>query len=171
MSINAYFDESGKFKDHTVTAFGGVLCSFPQYRSFAPDWEMRLNAAGIPRLTMKEALRHSVKLSDKLPALGVSKRSKALSPFIECVRRHMVVVIGVAVNVAAFQALPSHCLQVLGKDPFFLAFRLALIRIVELTPNNDVISLICDDEEAMAERMLKSRVENRRSDCSLPVDS
>lgn len=88
VSISGFFDESGKFKDRDVIAFGGVAAQtilFDQY--FAEEWRFLLNVCGLESLTVKEAFNVRRPLSDKLPALGIDERIKALLPFILCVRK------------------------------------------------------------------------------------
>ena len=41
VTINAFFDESGKFKDHTVVSFGGVASPAVEINPFAEDWGRR----------------------------------------------------------------------------------------------------------------------------------
>src|SRR5882724_3446311 len=110
----SYFDESGKFHDHRVVAFGGVICSAEGMDPFFEDWHGCLDQNGLRVLTMKEVLRHDRPLSPKKPALGVEARTAALLPFIECIRRHLWIVTGIALDVKAFESLPSHCHQLLG---------------------------------------------------------
>lgn len=99
---------------------------------------------------MKEALQAHRPLSDKNPALGVEKRTAALMPFVNCVRRHLMVVTGLAIDAKAFKSLPNHYFQLMGDDPSFTAFTRTLLAVLEITHPEDKISLICDDEEEMA---------------------
>jgi hypothetical protein len=104
---------------------------------------------------MKEALRHDRPLSAKNPALGIEARTGALLPFIRCIRRHLWMVTGIALDVNAFKSLPSHCHQILGDDPFFMAFLRMLLHVIESTQNDDNLMMVCDDEEKMALPMYK----------------
>lgn len=155
VTITAAFDESGKFKDHTVVAFGGVACPAIEVQSFSTGWARCLYINGLESLTMKEALRHNRPLSEKNPALGLDARIEALLPFISCIRTHLQAIVGIALDVKAFTNLPSHYHQILGNDPFFTAFLRTVTEVVELTSPDDKITFICDDEEQMAEPMYK----------------
>ena len=114
------------------------------------DWGRLLDANGLTTLTMKDALKAHRPLSDKNPALGVESRIAALIPFIDCVKKHLMVITGIAVDAKAFKSLPNHYFQVMGDDPFFTAFTRTMLEVLKITHPEDKISLICDDEEEMA---------------------
>lgn len=155
VTINAFFDESGKFKDHTVVTFGGIASPAAEINPFAEDWGRYLYMNGLKYLTMKEALNANRPLSEKNPALGFDARAEALLPFIGCVRKHLQVIVGTALDVDAFTKLPSHYHQFLGNDPFFTAFLRTLIEVLGLTHPDDKLTVICDDDEQMAPPMYK----------------
>lgn len=155
VTINAFFDESGKFKDHAVVSFGGVASPAVEINPFAEDWGRYLYMNGLKCLTMKEALNANRPLSEKNPALGFDARVEALLPFIGCMRKHLQVIVGIALDVDAFKKLPSHYHQFLGDDPFFTAFLRMLIEALNLTHPNDRLTFICDDDEQMALPMYK----------------
>jgi Protein of unknown function (DUF3800) len=155
LTLMTYFDESGKFKDHQVVSFGGVVGEASHMQPFYEEWHKCLFQNNLPVLTMKEALRHNRPLSEKNPALGAAARTEALLPFIRCIRKHLLAITGIALDVPAFRALPSHFHQLLGDDPFFTAFLRMLIEIVDMARDGDKLMMVCDDEEAMAEPMYK----------------
>jgi hypothetical protein len=151
LTISTFFDESGKFKDRDVISFGGVISPSAHFSgSFAKDWALCLEANGLETLTMKEALRAERPLSAKNPAIGVESRTATLLPFIDCIRRHLMVITGLAIDAQAYAALPSHYHQAMGDNPCFTAFTRALLAVLEVTDTEDKISLICDDEEEAA---------------------
>src|SRR5216684_4002315 len=81
MTISAYFDESGKFKDHDVVSFCGIASPGVQFQqNFAMDWIRCLNAAGIFCLSAKASFNPRIPLSKKNPALGVENRTAVLLP-------------------------------------------------------------------------------------------
>src|ERR1700691_3750879 len=81
---------------------------------------------------------------------GVSKRTKALTDFVLCIRKHLQVVIGCAVDVRYFKKLPPHFFQVYGHDPSYLAFVRAVLQVSQFTPDGERVSLICDEDEETA---------------------
>jgi hypothetical protein len=149
-TVTAFFDESGKFKDHKVISFGGVAGFNEQFNSFADEWGSLLYRNGLQLLTAKDALNARRPLSQKNTRVGVNERNQDLSPFLACIRKHLSVVTGVTIDVRAFKTLPSHFFQTYGDDPAFMAFARALLKVVEFTPGQDKISFICDDEEKLA---------------------
>jgi hypothetical protein len=156
MTISAFFDESGKFKDQDVVTFCGVAAPALQFQQhFANDWLRCLNANDIFSLTAKEAFNSRRPLSEKNPALGLDNRIDSLLPFLACIRKHIHVVTGVAINVKEFKKLPSHYYQLLGNNPHFTAFLRTILKIIELSAQNHHVSLVCDDEEEMALPMYK----------------
>jgi len=50
----------------------------------------------------------------------------------------------VVIDVKAFNALPEHYRQEMGKDPFFTAFTSALLSVLELADVPNKINLTCD---------------------------
>lgn len=153
--VNAFFDESGKFKDHSTIAFSGIAAGPQDFIGFTSDWKNHLRLNGLKSLTMKRALNVNSPLSEKRAARGIANRIDVLKPFAECIRKHMQNVVGVAVDVEAFHRAPSHLQRLWGHDPFFLAFTRILLAVIEPASNDDKINIICDDEEAVALGMYK----------------
>ena len=85
----------------------------------------------------------------------MNNRLHALMPFAECIRKHLQNVIGVAVDVKAFNESPSHLRQLWTDDPISMAFTRSLLAIIEPLAPSDNISVICDDEEHTALPMYK----------------
>jgi hypothetical protein len=152
MSVSGFFDESGKFKDHSVISFSGVAATTELFHQpyFVPDWQYALHQSGLESLSAKSAFRHRVALSTKVEALGIDERIKALLPFVRAIRKNLQLIVGAAIDVEAFKKLPSHYYQILGDDPFFTAFLSMVMEVVGDVPANDQLSFICDDEEEMA---------------------
>lgn len=146
-TVTSFFDESGKFKDHRVISFGGVSSYNEDFPAFAEEWNRLLVKNGLSVLHAKEALRFKVPLSARNTRIGLAERIADLTPFILCIRKHLSVVTGVAIDVAAFKKLPQHFFKTYGNDPIFVSFARALLKVVEFTPDNDKISFTCDDDE------------------------
>jgi hypothetical protein len=120
-TVAAFFDESGKFKDHEVISVGcvgGYVESFD--RDLAPDWLALLNFYGLEMLTCKEALNYKRPFDRQESGLGLEDRSRALVSFIACLRKHVQLISGLAVEVKAYRQLPSHFFQVFGS--IYVAF-------------------------------------------------
>src|SRR3954451_16276179 len=105
MTVSAFFDESGKFKDHKVISMGCVAAFARQVDDFSHDWGRLLHASGVKDLSAKNVFNSNRQFSAKNPALGVKKRVESLLPFIGCIRKNLQVVSGCAVDVAAFKEL------------------------------------------------------------------
>jgi len=161
--VNVFLDESGKFKDDAVISFCGVVGDQGAFREFGACWAHCLQDNGIEMLSAKDAFNANRALSEKNPALG-SARESALMPFIACIRKHLDSVRGVSIDAEAFRNLPSHYFKVLGDDPFFTAFLRAVLDAVNLVPEGDRLTMICDDEEQMALPMY--RLYRRIKSCS-----
>ena len=149
-TVNTFFDESGKFKDHKVICFGGVASYGEHVEQFAKQWELLLFRNGLKELSAKTVLNPTRALSIKNKDTGVDKRIEALLPFIHCIRKNLLVVTGVTIDAEAFKKLPSHMFQFFGNNPIFVAFARAMLHVIDFTPEKDKITFICDDEEQVA---------------------
>jgi len=149
-TVNAFFDESGKFRDHDVICFGGVASYSEDLVRFSKEWGRLLHVNGMREFTAKNAFNYRRPLGTRNKAIGVKKRIAALRPFVQCIRTGLSAVTGVTVDVPAFNGLPSKVHEVYARDPIFMAFLRALLHVLDFAPQNDRISFICDDEEQMA---------------------
>ena len=150
MVVSAYFDESGKYKDKDVVSFGGVSSFNSDFTDFSQEWLRLLRINGLRELTCKKALKPNVPLSAKNSEIGVESRIADLLPFVACIRKHLQVVLGLAFDARSFRNLPGNYLKFLGPDPTYTAFMRALLRVLEFTPPDDRIVVVCDDEEKTA---------------------
>jgi hypothetical protein len=151
MGVSAFFDESGNFKDHAITCLGSVSGFEEDFmHHFAPEWKRLLHLNGLKVLSAKDVLNPNRPISKKNQNVGLKKRINDLFPFIACIRKHLQVVIGFAVDAEAFKKLPSHFHQQFGDKPSYLAFARSILQIVEWTPDDDKIALICDEDEEIA---------------------
>jgi hypothetical protein len=150
MTVSGFFDESGKFKDHKVISIGCVAAFNQHVDDFAHNWGRLLFINGLENLSAKNVLNYNRPLSRKVDAFGVRERTDALLPFIACVRKHLEVIVGCAVDVRAFKKLPSHFFQVYGTDPSYMAFARTILQVCDFTPLRDRIVLVCDEDEETA---------------------
>ena len=154
--VSAYFDESGKFKDHKIVSFGGVASYADQFNEFAREWDLLRAKNGLRKeFSAKRIFNPNRPLSDRNPRIGVKERIEDLLPFISCVRKHLLVISVVAIDVYAYKRLPEYYHQFFGTDPVFTAFTRSILNVVEFTPADDKMVFICDDEEYAAEPFYK----------------
>jgi hypothetical protein len=151
MAIQAFFGESGKFQNQQSISFGGVATPYEHIDGFVTDWDQLLPAAGIETLSMKTALRFEVPLSERQPATGLVHRLDALMPFVECIRRHMMFVSGMAVKSSAFEAAPLPFKKLWG-NPIYFSFARASLELIDYA-KGDVVMLTCDEDPATAVQM------------------
>jgi hypothetical protein len=147
MTVSAFFDESGKFRDKEVICFGGVVSFADHFNVFADEWRRLLKINGLKSLHATEAFKHRRPLSKKNQDTGVNKRINDLMPFILCIRKHLLAVVGIAVDVRGFKSLPSHFFQFYGNDPIYMAFARMILQVIDFTPDGDRISMIVDEDE------------------------
>lgn len=147
-----YFDESGKFADHSIVAFCGLMNTVERWETFKPEWRYCLRHHGITSLHMsKGALNFKRQFSAKRPALGREDRIKVLSTFIVAIKQHVELGVVADMDVRAYKNLKSHIQQKVG-DPYFVSFKTALIKTLDYvkpTPDS-ILSVMCDDEEQYA---------------------
>ena len=146
--VLGYFDESGKFKDQEIVCFAGYVAGWKAVEAFDGDWSYWLRRFGLDCLTMKHALNHRVRLSDKTDARGPKERITVLMNFADCILKHFEFGTSVAVDVKAFESLSSEPRRVLGKNPHYMAFSRVLGEIKKHYRGELKIALVCDDEEA-----------------------
>jgi hypothetical protein len=150
MTVSAFVDESGKFKDHDVIALGCVGDYAERLVDFHHEWGRLLRVNGLKDLSAKKVFNYNRPLSKNNSDTGLKKRIKSLRPFIICIRKHLQVAIGCAVDVREFKKLPPHFFQIWGHDPAYLAFVKIMLQIANFTSDSDKISLICDEDEETA---------------------
>jgi hypothetical protein len=150
MIISAFFDESGKFKDHSTVAFAGVAGVADNLTKFCDEWRRHLRLNGLESLTMKKALNHKSPLSPKRAAKGITNRLDALLPFAVCIRRHLQNVLAFAIDVVAFKGCPERVRNLWGNDPHYMVFTRVLLEVMKALGEGDSISIVCDDEEDTA---------------------
>lgn len=144
-------DESGKFLDSEVVVIGAVIAlNRAHMGDFVNEWGYWLKQNGLEFLEMKEALKLYRPLSEKVSAHEPNQRIAALLPFVMCVRRHLHMITGVAIDVQEFGRVPEQYRKIWSDDPCYTAFARVVLQIVESSPNDGIISLYCDDEEKTA---------------------
>lgn len=147
MTVHGFYDESGKFKDKKVISIGGVASYKTDLDNFAQEWGRHLRANGLAVLSAKKVFNPRRPLSRRNTDVGIEKRIQALHPFVSCIRKHLQVVTGVAIDAQAFNNLPPHFFQFYGRDPSYMAFVSNLLELIGYTPQRDKIVLVFDEDE------------------------
>ena len=153
MIHQAYFDESGKKGDHPVVTFSGVAVSQSKLQGFDDAWNELLRSYGLPSLHMARASRLSEKHGHKIrKGQSIGERIDALIPFADCINDHLEIGLLQALDVNGFNSLSKAAKIQLGSpdDPYHIAFARGLLEIVDYVPEDDRISLICDDDPETA---------------------
>src|ERR1700730_4216854 len=84
-----YFDESGKFKDHEIVAFCGLIATFDYWDRFNQEWQYLLRHYGLKSLHMKSGvLNFKRSLSPKKAVMGREARFQALEQFVRTIKLH-----------------------------------------------------------------------------------
>jgi hypothetical protein len=131
-------------------AFAGIAAINSNFVDLTIEWQRNLKRCGLTSLTMKQALNHRRPISGKVEAKGITNRVKTLLPFIEAIRKHNSLVVGAAVDVEAFNALPSEDRRSLENNPHYMAFVRVLVEAADIVNNGDKLTCICDDDEKTA---------------------
>lgn len=143
--IHAYFDESGKHKDHPVVSLGGVCISQSNLDQFDEAWKMLLRQYGLHALHMKKVMKQA-KLSPLVPARSSAERVEAMKPFADCINTKLEYCFAQAWDVEGFKSLSKHARAGLGSvdDPYHIAFARAITELGEYVHPEDKISVVCD---------------------------
>lgn len=146
--INAYFDESGKHKDHPVVTFCGVCAPVSKIQAFEDDWKALLGHYKLTALHMKEASDWNKRLSDKIPAQSPIERIEILKSFADCINQHLELGLIEAIDVKGFNAMSARAKQGLGSpdDPYYIAFARGLVALADYVQDTDLVSLVCDED-------------------------
>jgi hypothetical protein len=151
--FQAFFDESGKFEDKSVTSFCGLCSPENRVREFEEDWKGLLRNFGLQCLTMKRALRRKIPFSSNTPAKSAEERNNVLQSFAQCIRKHFELGVAITVDVDAYKKWSPQARKRVGgsDDPHYFAFLCAVTASAKyLTKDEDRFSLICDDDQKTA---------------------
>ena len=150
--FQAFFDESGKFKDKRVISFCGLCTPQARVHEFEAEWKGLLTHYGLQSLTMKRALRRKIKFSERIEAKSADERNAVLKPFAFCIRKHFDLGVAVTVDVNAYRDWPLDAKRKIGgsDDPHYLAFLTALGGCTKYIHGDDRLSVICDDDQGTA---------------------
>ena len=150
--LQAFLDESGKFKDKRVVSFCGFVSPLARVREFEEDWNGLLRDFELQCLTMKRALRRKIPFSPNTEAKSAEERNKAFVPFIECIRKHFEMGVAITVDVDAYKKWSPQAKRRVGgsDDPHYFAFLCAVTGASKYIKQDDKFSLVCDDDKATA---------------------
>jgi hypothetical protein len=144
-------DESGKFADSEVVAMSSVVSLNQAHMgNFRDEWASLLVKNGLEFLEMKEALRIQRPLSEKVAACSAEERTEILVQFVRCMRRHLNMILGVAIDVREYRSLPEQHRAIWSDNPIYTAFTRSVLEIVNACPPDGFLALYCDDEEQTA---------------------
>ena len=151
--FQAYFDESGKFKDKQIVSFCGLVSTVARIMEFEVEWKRLLRSYGMKDLSMKRALKHTIALGQNVAAKTAKERNNAFQPFADCIRRHFELGVAIVVDVAAYDKWPVHLKQKFAggsPNPHYFSFINALVCCSKFMRDEDRMSLICDDDKETA---------------------
>jgi Protein of unknown function (DUF3800) len=147
----AFFDESGKYKDHPIVSFSGLVEGADRWQLFTDKWVQLLRAYEIPRIHAVKALRHSQPFGNMKKGTA-KERSEKVIPFINEIA-NLSLAIAVSVDVHAHAKVKELHKQY-TPDPHYFAFYMAINLILThfSIPKPFTIGLICHDEQQKAIR-------------------
>jgi hypothetical protein len=149
-SVFGHFDESGKWNDHKVISFGGLISPVSDWESFGNEWVRLLQKHEVSSMHMTSSLNFTRKTSAR-KALGFDERLKVLSEFINAIKENIELGEACCVDIPEFRSAPKERLGVY-RDPYLLAFATVIKRVADGLSGGDKLSIICDDEEHYAIR-------------------
>ena len=165
--FNGYFDESGKFRDHTVISFAGFIAAPEQWGHLQDDWEYLLRRNGVKSFHLAEVLKFNRPLSLKRPSMGIQERTEVINEFVRAIKKHVEHGVAISVDVSGFKDLKSHQQEKL-RDPHYVAFVLAMMELAEhIRPLDDEIALACDDEEQFSVECYKHYTRIRKDNAEM----
>lgn len=154
-SIFGYFDESGKWLDHDVVSFAGLMSPMDDWLIFHGEWSHLLRKHEIASLHMTSGLNFALRGTAR-KKLGFDERCAILGEFVGVIKKNLSFGQACAVDIRAFKSLPSHQRRKVYKgDPYLLAFATVINRVVDRLSKGEILSIVCDDEEHYAVRCYK----------------
>lgn len=151
LKLSAYFDESGKFKDHDIVAFCGLVSPPEDWYALQVEWDSLLHRNGITHLHMSGGtLNFRLSLSAKRPALGKKERIAVIRQFVLAIKRHIELGIAIAVDVQGYKSLPPNFKsEIGGEDPYYWVFSCAMAAVLDHLNGipGSKVNIVCDDEE------------------------
>jgi Protein of unknown function (DUF3800) len=172
MTISCFMDESGKFSDSEVVVMTSVIgVNRAHMNGFATEWATLLKKNGLEFLKTTEALKLRRPLSAVVSACDLQQRIEVLRAFILCIRKYLQMVMGVAIDVREYAALPDEYRGIWGNNPIYTAFARGILEIVRESPQDGLILLYCDDEEETALPFYKlyRKIKNQYADARLKL--
>jgi Protein of unknown function (DUF3800) len=151
--LYAYCDESGKYKEHPIVTFSGLVDGMERWRAFTNRWVALLRLYEIPTLHAVRALRYSQPLGKFGKCGTAEERASQIAPFINEIVSGLALAISVSVDVRAYEKTKAiH--ELYGDDPHYFACFMAISNMLTFfaIPKPYTIGLICDDEEQKAMR-------------------
>ena len=152
-----YLDESGKFADHSIVSFCGIVSENLQWNSFLHDWTRVLRKHNRPMLHMSEEMRNFT------PEL-----IEVLMDFVVVIKQTIELGVTATIDIKGFKNLPSHLQQQYG-DPYFIVFNTAMGQTIKylITEPDPRIGVTFDDEEKYAVQCYKLFTKARRENPQL----
>ena len=154
----SYWDESGKFKDHKVVSFCGVMASPESRDAFNDAWNAVLKETQLPALHATLALQFHRNVTPALRKGTPEQRCDALKPFVDCILNHMDLGVALSVDVEAYSKWSPEAKKRVGgsDDPSYFAFLQAMGSVKKLaTQEADLVSMMCDEDEETAQNFYR----------------
>jgi hypothetical protein len=151
--FRSYFDESGKFKDHRVVSFCGVLASPDSRIAFNEAWDALLRKNQLSAFHTSNALRASRSLSPVIRSESPTERCETLKPFVDCILNNLDLGVSITIDVAGFSKWTPGAKKMVGgnDNPAYVGFMQAVGAIKKYAcRDDDRISVMCDDDEDTA---------------------
>ena len=166
LNLQSYFDESGTIENNRTISFCGFVGTNPEWAVCHGRWKQALDALGITTFKANTALHYKKPLSHAVPALGIEKRVRALTPLINAIRSSVTIGVSTVLDCVAFKALPEKDRGLFRNDPTYLTFVQALVAIQStietIKPKEEevCVSIICDDTYKYASEYLVHRTDS-----------
>jgi hypothetical protein len=150
--LHAFFDESGKFKDHRIVAFCGFGASESQLKDFNKQWKNQLRRCGMETLHWVKARRNGKPLGNNIGIQSLKDRINDLKPFADCINDYLGLGVACVFEVSGYTSFAQSSKNLLGgsDNPFYIQFLRTVLILEEFAKREDAISLTCDEDEETA---------------------
>lgn len=152
--IFAFFDESGKYKQHPIVSVSGLVGKYTDWIAMGNAWYQLLREYQIPCLHAVRALRIREQFGKTGCAATPDERAAHILPFISSVIENLNgLALAVTVDVKAYGKVEALHKE-FTPDPHYFAFFMAINNLLTFfsIPQRATIGLTFDDEQEKAMR-------------------
>jgi hypothetical protein len=157
MTLQVFFDESGKLADQEMVVFGGCLLTTDHSVVMSERWTDALKESGLSYMSMKDAMNFRGEFENWKKDLSrdvrEAERDALLVRMVSTADYDVKAYPSAGVSTSDFKTLPDEQRKRL-KDPQYCAFEACMNRTIHLVHQADFLHIYCDSTENYAKECI-----------------